>query len=767
METPLTPTLETSIRRALEIALERHHEYAGLEHLLLALLDDPDAARVLKYCQVDLAALRLTLDESLGQFERIQGAQPEPTTSFERVIQRAVTQMRSAGRDQANGANVLISIMDERQSATYALLETFGVNRLDLTTALSRGTAPRGTEPNPEPARTGEEEASLANDPLRAYCTNLTERAAKGELDPLIGRQAELERILTVLSRRQKNNPLLVGDPGVGKTALIEGLAQMIIQGTGDRGQGSGKKPEPGARNPEPFSIGENLPEKLQGAEVFALDMGSLLAGTRFRGDFEERIKAVMKALEAHPNAVLFIDEIHTIVGAGSTTGSTVDASNLLKPALTGKLKCIGATTFGEYKHFEKDRAIARRFQKIDILEPSQAEAVLILEGLKSRLEAHHQLPYTSEAIQRSVELATRHLSDRKLPDSALDVLDEAGATQSLKPQAERVKEIGTTEVEATVARMARIPAKNLTRDDEAVLKNLEAELKNAVFGQDSAVAEVAGAIKLSRAGLRDPQKPMGAYLFTGPTGVGKTELARQLASSMGVPLLRFDMSEYMEKHSVSRLIGAPPGYVGFDQGGLLTDAVLQNPHCVLLLDEIEKAHPDLFAILLQVMDYGKLTDHNGKNVDFRSTVLIMTTNAGAAEASEARIGFMGGTKEEASDEALKRMFSPEFRNRLDATVHFAPLSPVVMKQIVGKFVRQLEAQLAERKVEISLSEAALNWLAEKGYDPLMGARPLARLIQESIKKPLADELLFGSLKNGGNLQVELKGEKLVLNSSG
>jgi len=753
METPLTPTLEQSVRRALEIALDRKHEYAGLEHLLLALLDDPDAWRVLKYCKVDLETLRSTLDESLSQLEVVDNTKPEPTLTFQRVIQRAVLQMRSAGRDQANGANVLVAIMDERQSAAYALLEQFGVNRLDLTSAISRGTTPKGVS-QPESSDTESTqpgaEGGVAGDPLRAYCSNLTERAIKGELDPLIGREAEVERILTVLSRRQKNNPLLVGDPGVGKTALVEGLAQLIADGSvipSERRQGEGKP----------------LPERLTGAEVFALDMGSLLAGTRFRGDFEERVKAVMKALEQHSNAILFIDEIHTIVGAGSTTGSTVDASNLLKPALTGKLKCIGATTFGEYKHFEKDRAIARRFQKIDILEPSHEDAVKILQGLKSRLEAHHHLPYNAQALERSVELAARHLSDRKLPDSALDVLDEAGAAQALKPEKQRAKEIGVSEIEATVARMARIPPKNLSRDDEIVLQNLEAELKSAVFGQEKAVEEVATAIKLSRAGLRDLQKPIGAYLFSGPTGVGKTELARQLAASMGVPLIRFDMSEYMEKHSVSRLIGAPPGYVGFEQGGLLSDAVIQNPHCVLLLDEIEKAHPDLFSILLQVMDYGKLTDHNGKTVDFRSTVLIMTTNAGASEASETRVGFLGGTKEEASEEALRRMFTPEFRNRLDAIVNFAPLSRVVMKQIVGKFMRQLEAQLAERKVRLIVTQAATDWLAEKGYDKLMGARPLARLIQDSIKKPLADLLLFGSLKNGGKLEVGVRDGELKL----
>ncbi|MDW8426588.1 MAG: AAA family ATPase [Meiothermus sp.] len=743
MEAPLTPALEQSIRRALQMALERGHEYAGLEHLLLALLDDPDASRVLRQTRVNLEHLRMLLEESLRQFESNPGQEPEPTMAFQRVIQRAVLQMRSAGRDQANGANVLVAIMDERQSAVYALLEELGLSRLDLTAAISRGALPKGTSPQIEPVRAGEESEGVADNPLEAYCTNLTERARRGELDPLIGRERELERILTTLARRQKNNPLLVGDPGVGKTALVEGLAQLIV------------KPD---QSPMPL-----LPERIQGAEVFALDMGSLLAGTRYRGDFEERVKAVMKALEAHPNAILFIDEIHTIVGAGSTTGSTVDASNLLKPALTGRLKCIGATTFAEYKHFEKDRAIARRFQKIDIGEPSPDDAVKILEGLRPRLEAHHRLTYTKQALERAVELAARHLSERRLPDSALDVLDEAGAAQALLPPSRRKSRIGVAEVEATVARMARIPAKNLSRDDEAVLANLEQELKGAVFGQERAVEEVASAIKLARAGLRDPQKPMGAYLFAGPTGVGKTELARQLAASLGVPLLRFDMSEYMEKHSVSRLIGAPPGYVGFDQGGLLTDAVLQNPHCVLLLDEIEKAHPDLYAILLQVMDYGKLTDHNGKTVDFRSAVLIMTTNAGAAEASERRVGFLGGTKAEASDEALKRLFTPEFRNRLDAIVHFNPLSPAIMQQIVGKFLRQLEAQLKERKVTLEVSPEALAWLAQKGYDPLMGARPLARLIQEKIKKPLADLLLFGPLKNGGRLWVVGQGEEITL----
>lgn len=732
----VTSELQKSIERALEIAYERGHEYVGLEHLLLALLDDADAKRLLQRCEVDLLALRGELETLLAEFENLAGVHPTPTTAFQRVLQRAVAQMRSAGREQANGANVLVSIMDERQSRVFGLLEDFGLSRYRLTRAIAREAPPSGASSESQPSEA--EEGGVARNPLEAYCTDLTAQARAGKLDPLIGRKAELERILTVLSRRQKNNPLLVGDPGVGKTALVEGLAQRIVAG--------------------------EVPQSVQGAEVFALDMGALLAGTRYRGDFEERLKAVVKALLAKPKAILFIDEIHTIVGAGSTTGSVVDASNLLKPVLTGQLACVGATTYSEYKHFERDRAIARRFQKIDVLEPTHEEAVQILEGMRPKLEAHHQLTYTKPALERAVELAARHLSDRRLPDSALDVLDEAGAAQALAKK--RKNKLGVEDIEATVARMARIPPKSLSKDDQAVLANLEAELSAEIYGQPNAVKEVASAIKLARAGLRDPHKPIGAYLFAGPTGVGKTELARQLALKLGVPLLRFDMSEYMEKHTVSRLIGAPPGYVGFEQGGLLTDAVLQNPHCVLLLDEIEKAHPDLFALLLQVMDYGKLTDHNGKTVDFRSTLLIMTTNAGAAEASEARIGFFREAKAEAADEAIQRLFTPEFRNRLDAIVQFAPLSPEIMGQIVDKNLRALEAQLRQRKVTITLSPEARQWLAEKGYDPAMGARPLARLIQERIKKPLAELLLFGPLKQGGNLAIGVKDGELELNTA-
>jgi ATP-dependent Clp protease ATP-binding subunit ClpA len=734
----LTDNLEQTVNRAMQFALENRHEYAGLEHLMLALLDDPDAQAVLSRCGLDLTALRSELEVFLQDLEVVRRAKPMPTTAFSRVLQRAVLAMRSAGRDQANGANVLVAIFDERQSRVYALLEQFGLSRVDVTSAISRGSSVRGVPSGDDEAGVpsgGEEGGAVASSPLEAYCTNMTTKATNGEYDPLIGRDNELIRVLQVLSRRQKNNPLLVGDPGVGKTALLEGLAQRIVA--------------------------QKVPFRLIGSELFSLDMGSLLAGTRFRGDFEERLKAVVNALEKHQSAILFIDEIHTVVGAGATSGGTMDASNLLKPALTGKLRCIGATTFSEYKAFEKDRALSRRFQKIDVLEPSREDAVRILEGLQSRFEEHHGLKYSPESLPRAVDLAMRHLAERKLPDSAIDVIDEAGAAQTLLPEEARVSIIHEPEIEAVVARMARIPEKTISKDDSEVLRNLEHALGSAVYGQEKAVQEVSSAIKLSRAGLRDPNKPIGAYLFSGPTGVGKTELAKTLALTLGVPFLRFDMSEYMEKHSVSRLIGAPPGYVGFDQGGLLTDAVQQNPHSVLLLDEIEKAHPDLFSILLQVMDYGKLTDHTGKQVDFRSTVLIMTTNAGASEASEKLVGFTGSSKTGEDAAAIKRMFTPEFRNRLDAVVPFNALEPVVMESIVDKFLHQLEDQLLERKVELSVTAAARSWLAKKGYDRLYGARPLARVIQERIKKPVANELLFGALAKGGGLKVDVAGDEL------
>jgi ATP-dependent Clp protease ATP-binding subunit ClpA len=734
----LTDNLEQTVNRAMQFALESRHEYAGLEHLMLALLDDPDAQAVLSRCGLDLTALRSELEVFLQDLEVVRRAKPVPTTAFSRVLQRAVLAMRSAGRDQANGANVLVAIFDERQSRVYALLEQFGLSRVDVTSAISRGSSVRGVPNGDDEAGVpsgGEEGGAVASSPLEAYCTNMTTKATNGEYDPLIGRDNELIRVLQVLSRRQKNNPLLVGDPGVGKTALLEGLAQRIVA--------------------------QKVPFRLIGSELFSLDMGSLLAGTRFRGDFEERLKAVVNALEKHQSAILFIDEIHTVVGAGATSGGTMDASNLLKPALTGKLRCIGATTFSEYKAFEKDRALSRRFQKIDVLEPSRDDAVRILEGLQSRFEEHHGLKYSPESLPRAVDLAMRHLAERKLPDSAIDVIDEAGAAQTLLPEEARVAVIHEPEIEAVVARMARIPEKTISKDDSEVLRNLEHALGSAVYGQEKAVQEVSSAIKLSRAGLRDPNKPIGAYLFSGPTGVGKTELAKTLALTLGVPFLRFDMSEYMEKHSVSRLIGAPPGYVGFDQGGLLTDAVLQNPHSVLLLDEIEKAHPDLFSILLQVMDYGKLTDHTGKQVDFRSTVLIMTTNAGASEASEKLVGFTGSSKTGEDAAAIKRMFTPEFRNRLDAVVPFNALEPVVMESIVDKFLHQLEDQLLERKVELSVTAAARSWLAKKGFDRLYGARPLARVIQERIKKPVANELLFGALAKGGGLKVDVIADEL------
>jgi ATP-dependent Clp protease ATP-binding subunit ClpA len=734
----LTDNLEQTVNRAMQFALENRHEYAGLEHLMLALLDDPDAQAVLSRCGLDLTALRTELEVFLQDLEVVRRAKPVPTTAFSRVLQRAVLAMRSAGRDQANGANVLVAIFDERQSRVYALLEQFGLSRVDVTGAISRGSSVRGVPNGDDETGVpsgGEEGGTVASSPLEAYCTNMTTKAANGDYDPLIGRDNELIRVLQVLSRRQKNNPLLVGDPGVGKTALLEGLAQRIVA--------------------------QKVPFRLIGSELFSLDMGSLLAGTRFRGDFEERLKAVVNALEKHQSAILFIDEIHTVVGAGATSGGTMDASNLLKPALTGKLRCIGATTFSEYKAFEKDRALSRRFQKIDVLEPSRDDAIRILEGLQSRFEEHHGLKYAPESLPRAVDLAMRHLAERKLPDSAIDVIDEAGAAQTLLPEEARVSIIHEPEIEAVVARMARIPEKTISKDDSEVLRNLEHALGSAVYGQEKAVQEVSSAIKLSRAGLRDPNKPIGAYLFSGPTGVGKTELAKTLALTLGVPFLRFDMSEYMEKHSVSRLIGAPPGYVGFDQGGLLTDAVQQNPHSVLLLDEIEKAHPDLFSILLQVMDYGKLTDHTGKQVDFRSTVLIMTTNAGASEASEKLVGFTGSSKTGEDAAAIKRMFTPEFRNRLDAVVPFNALEPVVMESIVDKFLHQLEDQLLERKVELSVTAAARSWLAKKGYDRLYGARPLARVIQERIKKPVANELLFGALAKGGGLKVDVAGDEL------
>ncbi|MGI1662602.1 ATP-dependent Clp protease ATP-binding subunit ClpA [Palleronia sp. KMU-117] len=746
-------TLEQSIHAALALANARRHELATLEHLLLALIDEPDAAKVMKACSVDLEDLRRTLvtfiDDDLSTLVTdVEGSEAVPTAAFQRVIQRAAIHVQSSGRTEVTGANVLVAIFAERESNAAYFLQEQDMTRYDAVNFIAHGVAkdPSFGESRPITGATDmEEEAQDEKDEeakdsaLAKYCVDLNAKSRKGDVDPLIGRELEVERCIQVLCRRRKNNPLLVGDPGVGKTAIAEGLAKKIVDG--------------------------ETPEVLRGATIFSLDMGALLAGTRYRGDFEERLKAVVKELEDHPDAILFIDEIHTVIGAGATSGGAMDASNLLKPALQGgKLRCMGSTTYKEYRqHFEKDRALSRRFQKIDVNEPTVEDSIKILTGLKPYFEEHHDIRYTADAIKSAVELSARYITDRKLPDKAIDVIDEAGAAQHLVAESKRRKTIGAKEIEAVVAKIARIPPKNVSKDDAAVLKDLETTLKRVVFGQDKAIEALSASIKLARAGLREPEKPIGNYLFAGPTGVGKTEVAKQLASSLGVELLRFDMSEYMEKHAVSRLIGAPPGYVGFDQGGLLTDGVDQHPHCVLLLDEIEKAHPDVFNILLQVMDHGTLTDHNGRSVDFRNVILIMTSNAGAAEQAKEAIGFARERREGEDTAAIERTFTPEFRNRLDAVISFAPLSKDIILQVVEKFVLQLEAQLMDRNVTIELTPAAAAWLAERGYDDKMGARPLGRVIQEEIKKPLAEELLFGKLLKGGVVHVGVKDGKLDL----
>jgi ATP-dependent Clp protease ATP-binding subunit ClpA len=736
-------SLEESLHRAIEYANERHHEYATLEHLLLSLVDDRDASSVMRACNVDLDRLRAKLteflDKELSNLILDQDGEAQPTASFQRVIHRAVVHVQSSGREEVTGANVLVAVFAERESNAAYFLTEQDMTRFDAVNFISHGISKRAGMSEPRGVRGVEDDAATVDgaddkkrstDALEAYCINLNQKAKDGRIDPLIGRDREIERTIQVLCRRSKNNPLYVGDPGVGKTAIAEGLARKIVRG--------------------------EVPQVLANATVFSLDMGTLLAGTRYRGDFEERLKAVMKEIEAYPGAILFIDEIHTVIGAGATSGGAMDASNLLKPALqSGVLRCIGSTTYKEYRqHFEKDRALVRRFQKIDVAEPTVEDAIEIMKGLKPYFEDFHNIKYTNQAIKAAVELSAKYIHDRKLPDKAIDVIDETGASQMLLPPSKRKRTIGIKEVEATVATMARIPPKTVSKSDTELLRNLEGDLKRVVFGQDQAIHALSAAIKLARAGLRDAEKPIGCYLFSGPTGVGKTEVARQLASLLGVQILRFDMSEYMERHTVSRLIGAPPGYVGFDQGGLLTDGVDQNPHCVLLLDEIEKAHPDLFNVLLQVMDHGKLTDHNGKQVDFRNVILIMTTNAGAAEMAKAAIGFGGTQRTGEDEEAIKRMFTPEFRNRLDATIPFARLSRAMISKVVEKFVFQLEAQLADRNVMIELSAEAMDWIADHGYDELYGARPLARVIQEHIKKPLAEELLFGKLEGGGTVRV-------------
>ncbi len=740
--------LKQSLDRALASARERHHEYATLEHLLLSLTDDTDAAAVLRACSVDLEVLKKNLldyiDRELDNLINEEADECKPTAGFQRVVQRAIISVQSSGREDVTGANILVALFAERESHAVYFLQEQDMTRYDAVNYISHGIAkrpglsdtsktPRGVDEDQDrsESRDGREgENRKKESALDAYCINLNKKAAAGRVDPLIGREAEVLRTIQVLCRRHKNNPLLVGDPGVGKTAIAEGLARKIIN--------------------------HEVPEILSQATIFALDMGALLAGTRYRGDFEERLKQVVKEIESHKDAVLFIDEIHTVIGAGATSGGAMDASNLLKPALSqGSLRCIGSTTYKEYRqYFEKDRALVRRFQKIDVNEPSISDTIEIIKGLKPYFEEFHKIRYTADALKSAVELSARFIHDRKLPDKAIDVIDETGAAQMLLPENKRKKTIGQKEIEATIATMARIPPKTVSKDDTEVLAHLDETLKRVVYGQDKALQALTSAIKLARAGLRDPEKPIGCYLFSGPTGVGKTEAARQLSISLGIELIRFDMSEYMERHTVSRLLGAPPGYVGFDQGGLLTDSIDQHPHCVLLLDEIEKAHQDLYNILLQVMDHGKLTDHNGKTIDFRNVILIMTTNAGAADLARSPIGFTRNRRDNDDNEAINRLFTPEFRNRLDAIVPFSHLPANVIQRVVDKFIMQLEAQLADRNITIELSDDARNWLVEHGYDESMGARPMSRIIHQHIKTPLADEVLFGRLKNGGAVRV-------------
>ena len=731
--------LEQGLHRALVLANERHHEYSTLEHLLLALTEDTEAIAVMEACGVDLDKLRRNLtdyiDNELTGLIMDETEDCKPTAGFQRVIQRAVIHVQSSGRDEVTGANVLVAMFAERESHAAYFLQEQEMTRYDAVNFISHGVAkkPGHSESRPvvgENMLDDDADTVAAGEALAAYCINLNDKARDGRVDPLIGRSNEVARAIQILCRRNKNNPLLVGDPGVGKTAIAEGLARKIIEG--------------------------DVPDVLRDNVIFSLDMGVLLAGTRYRGDFEERLKQIMAELEDMPEAILFIDEIHTVIGAGATSGGAMDASNLLKPALqSGGLRCMGSTTYKEFRqHFEKDRALARRFQKIDVNEPSVPDSIKILQGLKTYFEEFHKVRYTNDALKAAVELSSRYMADRKLPDKAIDVIDEVGASQMLLPASRRKKTVGVRDIEKVIATMARIPPKTVSKDDTEKLRGLDVTLKRVVFGQDTAIEALAASIKLSRAGLREAEKPIGSYLFSGPTGVGKTEVARQLASAMGVELLRFDMSEYMERHTVSRLLGAPPGYVGYDQGGLLTDGVDQNPHCVLLLDEIEKAHPDLFNVLLQVMDHGSLTDANGRKVDFRNVILIMTTNAGASDMAKAPMGFGRERREGEDTEAINKMFTPEFRNRLDAVVAFNNLPPEVVVRVVEKFILELELQLSDRNVIIEVDRKAMDWLVEQGYDPMMGARPMARIIQENIKKPLADELLFGELQNGGVVQV-------------
>jgi ATP-dependent Clp protease ATP-binding subunit ClpA len=739
--------LEVSLHMAFMEARQQRHELITVEHLLLAMLDNPSAAQVLRACAVDIEALRRELTEYIAEHTPVVSGDGEvdtqPTLGFQRVIQRAILHVQSSGKKEVTGANVLVAIYGEKDSHAVYFLHQHGVTRLDVVNYIAHGiakTADSTASGKRAPADQETEQEQSGSDALQSFTLNLNALVAEGKIDPLIGRTQELERVIQTLCRRRKNNPLLVGEAGVGKTAIAEGLARRIVEG--------------------------DVPEILSDCVIYALDMGALLAGTKYRGDFEQRLKAVLKKLGGNPNAILFIDEIHTLIGAGAASGGTLDASNLLKPALSnGQLKCIGATTYQEYRGiFEKDHALSRRFQKIDVEEPSIAETVDILKGLKSRFEAHHNVKYTASALATAAELAAKYINDRHLPDKAIDVIDEAGAAQRILPKSRQKKVIGNREIEEIVAKIARIPSKNISSDDRNTLKTLDRDLKAVVFGQDAAIDALASAIKMARSGLGNAQKPIGAFLFSGPTGVGKTEVARQLAYALGIELIRFDMSEYMERHAVSRLIGAPPGYVGFEQGGLLTEAITKHPYCVLLLDEIEKAHPDIFNILLQIMDHGTLTDNNGRKADFRNVTLIMTTNAGAESLAKSSMGFTASRQ--AGDEMaeIKRLFSPEFRNRLDAIISFKPLDHDIIKRVVEKFLMQLEDQLHEKKVEISFSDALKEYLAKRGFDPQMGARPMARLIQDTIRKALADELLFGRLADGGRVRVDIDAtEKVVL----
>ena len=737
--------LEVSLHMAFVEARQKRHEFITVEHLLLALCDNPSASEVLKACAAKIDELKKALADFVMQHTPTVAGTGEvdtqPTLGFQRVIQRAILHVQSSGKKEVTGANVLVAIYGEKDSHAVYFLHQQGVSRLDVVNFISHGITKNPQSGSPREEGEGEAEspeAPGAGGALESFTQNLNQLAQDGKIDPLIGRAAELERVIQILCRRRKNNPLLVGEAGVGKTAIAEGLAKRIID--------------------------NDVPEVLAKAQVFALDMGALLAGTKYRGDFEQRLKAVLKQLVENPNAILFIDEIHTLIGAGSASGGTLDASNLLKPALSsGSLKCIGATTYNEFRGiFEKDHALSRRFQKIDINEPSIQETVEILRGLKSRFESHHGVKYTANALTTAAELSARYINDRHLPDKAIDVIDEAGALQRILPKSRQKKVIGKPEIEEIIAKIARIPARNVSSDDRAALKNLDRDLKATVFGQDRAIEALSAAIKMARSGLGNPQKPIGCFLFSGPTGVGKTEVARQLAFIMGVELVRFDMSEYMERHAVSRLIGAPPGYVGFDQGGLLTEAITKHPYSVLLLDEIEKAHPDIFNILLQVMDHGSLTDNNGRKADFRNVVIVMTTNAGAEGLSKNSIGF--STDKKSGDEMaeIKRLFTPEFRNRLDATISFAALDEQVILRVVDKFLMQLEAQLAEKKVEAQFTEALKKYLSKNGFDPLMGARPMARLIQDTIRRALADELLFGKLAGGGRVTIDVDADGKV-----